>query len=129
MRRPCRRAIDFDPASPEPYFWRGVALFRRFDDAAAIADWKKTLELDSSYGAAYEVLGRIHHERGEYDESVAYLTRLIEQRPNYGEAYYDRGRSYLRSDDREYALRDFRRACRLGYEPACLAYDTGGSVL
>lgn len=63
--------------------------------------------------------------QGRLDEAQACFTRAIKYDPEFGEAYYWRGRTHLRREQYERALKDFRQSAanrRDGRDDACQGY-------
>jgi tetratricopeptide (TPR) repeat protein len=50
---------------------------------------------------------------GQHDRAIADYTTAIELKPDYAEAYNDRGFAYYRKADAEHAIADFTRAIEL----------------
>ena len=63
---------------------------------------------------AYYNKGVLLAESGNYVEAIEALSRAISLKPDFGEAYYDRGYVYLALGDKTSALPDLSRAGELG---------------
>lgn len=50
--------------------------------------------------------------------SIADLTKTIELKPDYAEAYFNRGAAYSAMKDKDNAIADFKKADALGYPNA-----------
>ncbi|MEJ2365690.1 MAG: tetratricopeptide repeat protein, partial [Deltaproteobacteria bacterium] len=57
------------------------------------------------------------------DESINYLSKSLELKPNEGWAFYTRGRCYYQKGDLQKALKDIKTSCNLGYPRGCQAYE------
>lgn len=57
-------------------------------------------------------------EAGAYDEAIKAFSRAIELKPDFGEAYYNRGFVYLSIGDSSKAFPDLSRAGELGIVPS-----------
>ena len=115
LRTPARAASAKEPETAEAWFERGSDL--EYDDApeAAMAAYRRALELDANLPDAHLNLGRLLHERGETARAESHYRQALAARPgdataafNLGVALQDLGR-----------LRDAARAYEtaLGSEP------------
>lgn len=96
-------------ASGEP----GQALSRE-GISEAIADIDETLHHSPFMPIAYYNKGVLLAESGNYVEAIDAFTRAISLKPDFGEAYYDRGYVYLSLGDKTSALPDLSHAGELG---------------
>ena len=133
------QAIALDPASPEAYFNRGVAYYDRavlevvvngalvgnkatwnlwFDPA--IADFRKTTEIDPRHPLAWDRLGLSHETIGELDQAInAYTQEMaaVDQklgRRRMANAYCLRGDSDQKEKKFDVAIADYEKAIDLG---------------
>lgn len=80
--------------------------------------------------AAHFKAGNNEFDRGSFAQAIARYADAIECKPDFWEAYYNRGLAYLNSNDRDRALADFDRALQLnpgfarGYFSRGVAYYT-----
>ncbi len=58
--------------------------------------------------------GLNHAKNGELELAIADYTKAIELKPDYADAYYNRGGAFLRLEDREKAKSDLATARKLG---------------
>ncbi|HEY6838614.1 MAG TPA: tetratricopeptide repeat protein, partial [Geobacteraceae bacterium] len=68
---------------------RGIALHRRSELDAAIADYTKAIELEPKDDAYYKNRGTAHMEKKEFDPALADFMRAIELNPASGGSYYN----------------------------------------
>jgi tetratricopeptide (TPR) repeat protein len=118
------KAVEIDPKNPEAYYWRGrtLVMLGRLDQGAN--DFKTAITLKTDYAEAYDNLGWLASKRGEVDEGIAYLTKSIDLKPENAWAFYQRSRMFFSKGDAASALRDAEKACSLGYQDGCKAYET-----
>ena len=55
--------------------------------------------------------------KGDFDKAIADLAEAVRFKPNYAEAYYDRGYVYSQKNEKAKAEADFEQARKLGYKP------------
>jgi len=118
------KAIQMDPRNAEAYYWRGRTLVNlgRLDQGAD--DFKRAVTFKPDYAEAYDHLGWLASKRGDVDEGIAYLTKAIEFKPENAWAFYNRSRLFFSKGDLAGAMRDAEKACSLGYQDGCKAYET-----
>jgi tetratricopeptide (TPR) repeat protein len=97
----------------ETYICRGVAFGRSGDEASAIADFSKALELNPKRGLAYYNRGYSYEQLGQYRQAIEDCSCAIAIRPNDGNCYLRRGVCRKRIDDLEGARSDFAEVRRL----------------
>jgi tetratricopeptide (TPR) repeat protein len=66
-----RRALELDPLSPSKYFIVGLTHFCLHEIDAAIAQFRKTLELDPNAFSAQELMTCAYALQGRYEEAIA----------------------------------------------------------
>jgi tetratricopeptide (TPR) repeat protein len=117
------KAVKADPGNAEAHYWRGRARLNtgRFDPAAE--DFKTVVKLKPDFSEAYDNLGWLSARQGDYDEGIFYLTKSLELKPQNAWAHYNRGNMLLKRGDTENALEDFEKACKLGFQEGCKAYE------
>jgi tetratricopeptide (TPR) repeat protein len=97
----------------ETYICRGVAFGRSGDDASAIADFSKALELNPKRGLAYYNRGYSQEQLGQYCQAIEDFSRAIERRPTDADSYLRRGVCRKRINELEAARSDFAEVRRL----------------
>ena len=68
--------------------------------------------------AAHFNKGTLLIETGDLTSAIASLTRAIELKPDFGEAYYNRGYAYLRLGNKQAGLADLSKSGELGIVPS-----------
>jgi tetratricopeptide (TPR) repeat protein len=118
------KAIDVDPKNAEAHYWRGRTLVSlgRLDEG--VGDFKTAVRLKPDYSEAYDHLGWLAARQGQVNEGIAYLTKSIELKPQHAWAFYTRSRLFFSKGDVENAMKDAEKACSLGYQDGCKAYET-----
>lgn len=98
--------------NPHPYYYisRGLMYGRMNKDnnkeleEKQIADYEKTIEIDPEYAWAYNNLGHVYYEKGEYEKSVGYYETAIEKDGSIEPAYRFIGKGFVELGLRDKAL-------------------------
>ena len=93
---------------------------------SSVKEWKagiKTFRLQrlchgEEAGDAETMLaqGEEAYRTGDYDKAIADYTAAIRLKPDYANAYYNRGAVYEKKGDKAKAAEDFAQAKKLGYK-------------
>lgn len=118
------KAIEIDPRNAEAYYWRGRTLVNLGKLDQGTDDFKAAVKFKPDYSEAYDNLGWLASRQGKVEEGIAYLTKSIEFKPENAWAFYNRGRLYFSKGDVAGAMRDAEKACSLGFQEGCTAYET-----
>lgn len=118
------KAIQMDPRNAEAFYWRGRTLVSLGRLEQGVEDFKRAVQFKPDYAEAYDHLGWLASRRGDVDEGIAYLTKSIESKPENAWALYHRSRLLQSKGDLAGAMRDAEKACNLGYQDGCKAYET-----
>ena len=118
------KALEIDPKSAEAYYWRGRTLVNlgRLDQGED--DFKTAVKLKPDYSDAYDILGWLAAKQGRAEEGIAYLTKSIALKPDNAWAFYNRSSLLFAKGDLAGAMKDAEKACSLGYQDGCKAYET-----
>ena len=73
-----------------------------------------TKERNQELVEKYHTRGLEHSRNGDYELAIKNYTKAIELKPDYADAYYNRGGAYLRLGKREKAKSDIATARDLG---------------
>lgn len=130
-----QKAIELDSKNVQAQYNLGNVYVkqRRLDDATA--SFKKALNLNSTYTQCYVELANISQMQGRNDEmynnqGLALLTQnnlggailafenSIKINPSYAIGHNNLAHSYLKANQREKAIEEFKAAARLGYADA-----------
>ncbi len=101
------------PRTPEDHFLRGEALVRRGKIDEAIVEFKKAIEMDSQFSAAYTSLGAAYGQKGIIDQSISASKMAIELDPRNATAYYNLGNAFGKEGNYEEAFASFYKAIEL----------------
>ena len=118
------KALQKDPRNAEAYYWRGRTLVNLGKPDQGMDDFKEAVKYKPDYSEAYDNLGWLASKRGQVEEGIAYLTKSIQLKPENAWAYYNRSRLYFSKGDVADAMRDAEKACNLGDQDGCNAYQT-----
>ncbi len=91
-----RRSIEIYPTA-EAHTFLGWTYHFQQDTAAAIAECKRAIEVDPSFGNPYNDIGAYLIELGRYDEAISWLELAI-RAPRYEPRHFPHfnlGRAYL----------------------------------
>jgi len=103
----------------EMLFHSGNAKSMLGQEDAALADYRRVMDLDPGRFAAYLSADRILSRQKRFDDCIDLWTRYLRVVPRDAEAYYERGGSYFHKGELAASLADVRRACELGKAAAC----------
>ena len=92
----------------------------------SITLWNHTLKVTDYNWLAYNNRGNAYSDFGNYKQAIEDYGRVIEIKPGYAEAYYNRGFIYLKQGDNISGCRDARKACELGNCKLLEAANTKG---
>jgi Flp pilus assembly protein TadD len=112
-------AIKLDPTFAQSFTSRGIAYHAKGDYDRAISDYTQAIALNPKYVKAYLDRGAAFQFKGDYDQAISDYSQAILFDPRFPEAYTDRGLAYYAKGDDGRALDDLKKACGLGYYPAC----------
>jgi tetratricopeptide (TPR) repeat protein len=118
------KAVDLDPRNAEAYYWRGRTQMNLGRLDQGVDDFKKAVNFKPDYSEAYDHLGWLAAKQGQVNEAIDYLTKSVEFKPENGWAFYNRSRLFFRKGDVANAMKDAEKACSLGYQDGCKAYET-----
>lgn len=134
------KALQLTPDFALAWFQRGIARYRnqrtesnradgnipadvasqmvKHELSEAISDFDRTIELSPSMPFPYFDKGNLLVEMQDYTSALAAYTQAIEAKPDFGEAYYNRGYVYLKLGNKEAGTRDLSKAGELGVMPS-----------
>ncbi len=108
-------ALQEHPSQPELLFFQAVSLR---DRNTSIEKLKLAVENKPEFPAAIFLLGIFSLQMNKVEVAKAYLTRAVEQAPNFVEAHYQLGSLYMlyTPDGKEKAAEHFRKVIELDPE-------------
>src|SRR6185436_16794575 len=92
---------------------QGAAEFTLGRNIEAVQLFKRAIEIDPEFAAAYNNLGAAYNALGRYQEAVVVLSSALRQRPDYAEAHYGLGVAYLNLGEYSKAVKAYQEAVRL----------------
>lgn len=106
--------------SHRTYFNRARASAEKKNWDAAIADYKKSLAINSSYTEVNINLGRVLVNAQRFQEAIVEFDKVIAAEPENANAYYGKGIALKRLHDDVGAMQQIRKSCELGLNQACM---------
>lgn len=118
------RAIAFEPDSAELYIERGHA-YRFTDNAAALRDFTKAIELDGQNARALAGRGLSLAKAEAYEEAEAEFAKALEIDPRCLEAYAYRAWAYKQAGQPEIGIKEIEKALRTDVQNADVYWAKG----
>ena len=106
---------------------QGIASFNARKEEQAIIDFTAAITIHSD-ADAFNNLGLVYANRGDYDSAIENYNSAIEQRPNYALAFNNRGTAYALKDNNQQAIDDYTRSLELSPDEAWNPYTNRGNV-
>src|SRR5438094_99349 len=131
--REFQRAIELNPnyaTGHQQYGNNTLSALGRFDDA--IAEGKRSVELDPLSLVINADLGMNYHYARRYDEAIAQLRKTLEMDPGYYYAHVDLGQVFAAKRAFDEAISEYQKARALNDDPFVLgllghAYASSGN--
>ncbi len=98
--------ISTDQTKSKYYAYRALALWEADEPNTALMDAMDAVKLNPTNAMAYNVLGLLHMELGNYEDAVDAFSKAIELDNKYAQVYLNRGRAYNLAQNNELALAD-----------------------
>lgn len=112
------------PDEAEPHIHKAGLYWKQAKLQEAIAEYQTVLKINPNYAQAYNSLGYLHAQLGEYDKAVEYLKKYEFIAPGQVNPHDSLGEIYLMLGRYREALDQFRRAIAvkpsLAIEPSTL---------
>jgi tetratricopeptide (TPR) repeat protein len=102
------------------YFNRAQASSVNKSWDAAIADYRKSLAINSSYPEVTLMLGSVLNNAQHFQEAIVEFDKVIVLQPDNASAYYAKGFALRNLNDNEGAMRNIQKSCDLGLNMACI---------
>lgn len=124
-----RKTIAMDPDHVEArtlLAWIEAEIHGNFD--AAIAEYKKVVELKPDFPQAYNNLGVALKRKGELDQAAENFNKALERQPDFGAALSNRGWVFAEQNKWSDARRDFEQALKINPEDDGALYGLSQSL-
>ncbi|HQW84351.1 MAG TPA: tetratricopeptide repeat protein, partial [Ferruginibacter sp.] len=116
-----------NPGYANAYNDRGIVKYRLNDNAGALKDYEKAIEIDPAYYTAYKNRAVIYYADKKYDAAINDYEKCISLKPNDADGYMGRGAAKNMLKDYKSAIGDFSKA--IEYEPTlAVAYLNRGNA-
>lgn len=121
-------AITIDQESIPAYSNRAATWIKKGDLDAALADYRRVLQMAPTHFDTYLSMSWIYAQRQQWDSGVELWSELIKLQPGNGKAYFERAHHASFKHDNKKAHDDLSQSCSLGYTNGCaMLKHLGGS--
>jgi tetratricopeptide (TPR) repeat protein len=126
-----QHAVAATSENPAAAYHLGVDLSDLGRNAEAIPLLEEMIRLQPSFYTAHYALGRAQAAQGDFEPAIRSFTEALRHDPNYADALYGRGLSYVKMGNDPAAEPDLRAAlkCGLSAERQPVAHNYLGVVL
>ena len=100
-------------ASADAAFLRGMVLFKKNQNADALAAFQKTLTIDPNYSNARYYEAATYDRLNQGDQSIATYKKTVEADPTYSPAWFDLGVAYYNAGDYNNAANAYEQVVKL----------------
>lgn len=112
-------AINQQPEDDQLLQLLGTLYHNNGKPQKALAQFKKAIGINNNNAIAHKGAAMIlAHIVGEHEQAINHFSKAIENDANNGELLFNRGCSYMISDQMDKAERDLRKAAVLNHEKA-----------
>ena len=125
--------------TPNFYLERGTLLWHRADYDGAISNYTKAIEIDEAkvkaghadepdlkrLASTYLIRAKVRRVCRRFDGALADIDRSLQIRPNWAEAYYERGFTYKMAGDANMAVAEYAKAIDINPKYARAYIDRG----
>ena len=108
-------AVAEDPNDEKAHLFLGYAYSGLDKHAQALESYIKSNSISPSNGGYYNI-GNSYFALGEYKKSISGFSKAIELDEADVSSYYNRGRAYLKIDNKEKACHDYQQIRKLSYK-------------
>lgn len=111
------------------YYSRGYyAALEKKDWPSAIEDYKRSLQINSSFPPVKIALAGAYANAGRDQEALVEYDQAIASNPKSAEAYYGKAMFLKKMRDNEGALANMQKSCDLGNGMACAMMSMGSAI-
>ena len=107
--------IRYFPDDINAYYFRGLSKIKVLDFDGALLDFTKILELSRNNELALVKSGYVKYKQEKNKEAIDFYNSAIVQNENNGEAFFYRGMSKSKLDDKQGSCEDLNLANKLQY--------------
>ncbi len=100
------------------YFYLGNYYDVRSEDEEALKNYNLAVSRNKNYLLAYNNRAILLGKHRNFNQAIEDLTTAISLKPDYAEAWYNRGVAYYQMGEKEKACGDWQKAAKLGFEQA-----------
>lgn len=112
-------AIDQQPGDDQLYQLLGTLYHNNGKPQKALAQFKKAINVNAANVIAQQGAAMVYaHMLGEHEQAIIHFTKALESNPQNAELLFNRGCSYMISEQMEKAAQDLRKAADLNHEKA-----------
>lgn len=105
--------LEKEPENPEYLYYRGLRYQDAEDYTQAIADFNKSMLIDSSKAVAWFNRGTSKFSLDDFKGALYDYNRAIAIEPGYFDAYFNRGVLFDTMEDYESAIKDYDKVLEL----------------
>lgn len=130
-----KKALEKQSVYPEVHYNLGNTYVKKGDCASAMPEFKKSLEQNPNFAQSYFEIASCEAQRGNNAEAynqnglgftvqnnlqgaAAAFLKAIETDPNFAVAHNNLAHMYLRANQRDKAIEEFKKAAGLGHSDA-----------
>jgi type IV pilus assembly protein PilF len=115
-------AEKYSQENPKVHYYLAFAYFGKAYNDKAIEECEMAVRLKPDYSVAYNFLGTLYYNRGQYDKAIAAfnsaLANILYETPEM--SLYNMGRAYAGKGDYQRALTKYREASAKAAKPDLL---------
>jgi protein O-mannosyl-transferase len=117
--------LKFSPNSARVHRNLGLYYARKGMNNEAIAEYKKSIKLDSMLSDTYYSLGNVYEKENMYDEAIKTYRKAISLNPQNSSPHHNLGLIYYKKGLVENALKEFKEAIRINPSYALAHHKIG----
>ncbi|MBI5238972.1 MAG: hypothetical protein HY926_00725 [Elusimicrobia bacterium] len=113
------KETDSKPKKAQALAARAALHQKKGEWEAALRDLSGAIRIETKDARLFHRRGALQLEHGKAAEAISDFYKATALKPDFAEAFYDRGRAYELQDDADFAREDFKTACHMGFKKAC----------